>query len=488
MTSATIITVLAALLLPGILYICIAVRSAKQIHSVLEFLPLKRFLPADTVGATVVAAGMSMATVMVALINLSPLLGAALFSTVITYTGGLLLLSIGVKRIMRLNTDNLVLQAFLGREYSSSAVRNAATVFTLVGYLSVFSMELLASVVLLEPFFGSYILGFAFIYLVFLLVYTGLSGFRGVVATDKWQLGFIFLSLVALLVLIVNSIYDSNEALFASPQLKDLLTSWKAPVAFFVGVAAMNIPAPFSDTGTWQRICAARTPVVAKRGLLAACGLFVVIWGTLIIFGIILSSLSFITSSWNPQSEPLMTAVLNVLGSGSTIHLGILFALILGLFSAMISTADSLLIAATQIGLTGFWKHDRIIAQPKIALRQSRWSVLILGIGAFTAFSVFHLLGLNIVQLVFAIYGAQLALFPTTAAVLFFRDRLDLAQLRYFALFSIIVGFSSAWLSAIWGHSTGSTDLQFYAPAFGLLGATCILILGLPFARRVAEH
>ncbi len=481
MTSSAVATTALAILLPGLLYILVAVRANRHIRTIFQYLPLERFLPAHSVGATVVAAGMSMATVMVALLNLAPLIGGALFFTVITYTLGFLLLSFGVRRIMDQNPNNLVLQAFLGNAYESKAVHAFATVFTLIGYLSIFSMEILVSVTLLKPFFGDWIIAFAVVYLAFLLVYTGLSGFRGVVSTDKYQLGFILLSLGALVAFMVVAVNKDTSAI--ADHVGSLLGNWKAPLAFFVGIGVMNIPAPFSDTGTWQRVCAASSPKVARRGLLGACVLFAIIWSVLIIGGIVLSGSTLVATHWNSQAEPLLSGILRTLGSGSGADLAILFVLILGLFSAMISTADSLLIAAAHVGLTGVRRHEQLLADPVSSLRYGRALVIALGLGSFVVFAVFHLIGLNIVQLVFAIYGAQLAMFPATAAALFF-GRLNLRAVRYFALVSIAAGFSTAWVAAIIGHLGNSMNMQFYAPALGLGAALLVMLTGIPFSLR----
>lgn len=480
MTNTAVATTMLALFLPGVLYMFLALRANRQITSVFQFLPLERFLSADSVRATVVAAGMSMATVMVALLNLAPVMGAALFFTVITYTLGFALLSFAVHKIMDVNPNNLTLQAFLGQAYTSRMLCTCATLFTIAGYLSIFAMEILVSVAILQPFFGDWVLGFAVVYLLFLLIYTGLSGFRGVVMTDKWQLGFILLSVGALLALTTLAVSASSTSV--SSHVCSLLGSWKAPLAFFVGVLFMNVPAPFSDAGTWQRICAASSPKVARRGLVGACVLFAVIWGALIICGIALSGSSSVVSHWDSHTEPLLRGVLRVLGTGSVAYLVILFALILGLFSAMISTADSLLIAATQVGLTGLQRHSRLHDYPIQSLRYSRLLTVLLGVVSFAVFIVFHLINLNIVQLVFAIYGAQLAMFPTTATALFFAKWLDLRSLRFFALVSIVAGFTTAWSIGVLGHVADSLNLQFYAPAYGLGAATLVILVGYPFA------
>jgi len=88
MPISSVLTVIAAISLPASMYLILAFRERTNIRSVEDFLPLRRYLSAEHVSATVVAAGMSMATVMVALLNLAPILGIALFLTIATYALG----------------------------------------------------------------------------------------------------------------------------------------------------------------------------------------------------------------------------------------------------------------------------------------------------------------------------------------------------------------------------------------------------------------
>lgn len=491
MSGPALVVVIAAVLLPGILYLRLAFRESRLIQTVEDFLPLKRYLSSRSVGATVVAAGMSMATVMVALINLAPFIGSALFITIATYAAGFVLLSFLTKRILDANPRNLVLQSYLSEAYGSGVLGFVATGFTVVGYLSIFAMELLVGTSILAPVLGSWTLAFATIYLGFLLIYSALSGYRGVVATDRWQLFFIILAVASLVAFVLwNYLTYGVSASFRSPAVHSLF-SWKGSWAFVIGVTVMNIPGPLSDTGTWQRICSAESPKAARAGIRSAVILFVFIWCALIVVGCLHPTLRLLDGSWDATTTPLMTGIIDSLaGSGNPILLALLFLLVLGLFSAMISTADSLLLAAGQAALTGFrgtrWMND---ATPALALRRSRLWIIALGVGSFIVFLVFHLLSFNVVQLVFAIYGAQLALWPTTIATLIIRNPNDLRHLRTYAIASIAFGFLAAWGCAIWGQSTASANLQFYAPAVGLTTAILAMVPGVFFAvlRRRAQ-
>jgi len=466
-------------------FIAIGWRARRTITSVFQFLPLERRLSADKVGATVVAAGMSMATVMAALVNLAPYLGSALFATVLTFAGGILLVSFGVPRIMRANPQNLVLQEFLGEAYSSPAIRRAATLFTLVGLLSIFSMEILVCVSILEPFFGEATMAFSLAYLTIVLVYCLQAGWVGIVRTDYAQLALILLGVIALGGVIAVGAEEGGP--IVSDSAAALFASWGAPASFFVGLACMNLPAGFSDAGTWQRVCSAADSRAARRGLVGASAMFVLIWGALIVAGVVLSGAPGVTAHWAPaEGEPFLTAVLESVSTGGILPTAIVCVLLAGLTSAMISTADGLLVTATQMGLTARHGQEQLVAEPKAGLTRARRMMLSLGCGAFVVFLAFQFAGLDVVQLVFAIYGAQLALFPATAAALFLARRGDLSRVSGAALISLGVGFTCAWGAAIYGHVTEDENLRFLAPAFGLGASTVVLLAGFVRARAAS--
>jgi len=215
--------------------------------------------------------------------------------------------------------------------------------------------------------------------------------------------------------------------------------------------------------------------------------MFVLIWGALIVAGVVLSGAPGVTAHWAPaEGEPFLTAVLESVSTGGILPTAIVCVLLAGLTSAMISTADGLLVTATQMGLTARHGQEQLVAEPKAGLTRARRMMLSLGCGAFVVFLAFQFAGLDVVQLVFAIYGAQLALFPATAAALFLARRGDLSRVSGAALISLGVGFTCAWGAAIYGHVTEDENLRFLAPAFGLGASTVVLLAGFVRARAAS--
>lgn len=478
------IVALLAVIVSCTVYILIARREMKSVRSIADYLPLRRTLTAAQYRGTTVAAGMSLATVMIALINLGPIFGVSLLITVATYCIGFVLLLRFIDRIMQKNPENLALPEYVGRQYDSPGLGKVAGGFVFVGYLSIFAMELLVGVTIMEPFFPNAILAFAGVYFLFLVTYTWLSGFRGIVATDVWQLRFVWGSIAALAVFFVLGVVEQGATGLVELVQSEAFTTWQAPFSFCVGIAVMNIPAPLSDTSTWQRVCATQEPESVRRGLRGAIGSFAVLWGAIILLGIFLP-----VTRLSPEfgSLPPIGQVLGTMGtSTSGLVQVLLFVFILGLFSAMVSTADSLLLAATHISLPSS-KVRAIESGVGSPLRAPRLTMVAIASASFLLFLTFRMLGLNVLQLVFAIYGAQLALFPAVFLTLSKAQESNLTQARRAAALSIATGFVAAWGSAVYGRLSDNSDALFFAPVVGLVGAALVLFVGLIVSRR-ASH
>ena len=251
------------------------------------------------------------------------------------------------------------------------------------------------------------------------------------------------------------------------------------PWSFFLGVLVMNLPAPISDAGTWQRLCSTRSEADARRGLLKAILLFVVIWGSLIFAGAYIAQIGVASGSFDPLKSTLSDFILNQMATPSPIYLLLLLMFVLGLFAAMITTADSILMVATQLCAVDLLKLQTTTVEDSKKLRQARTVLIGIAVAAFTLFVIFRMAGLDTVQLIFSIYGAQLAMFPSVAAALFFRDRLDLSRFGKAAAASMVVGFVSAWASAIYGKVSGVLDWLYNAPVVALVSSALVLAVAI---------
>ena len=125
---------------------------------------------------------------------------------------------------------------------------------------------------------------------------------------------------------------------------------------------------------------------------------------------------------------------------------------------------------------------------PRKGLTSARVVLIVVAATSFAFFVLFRALGLDVVQLVFAIYGAQLALFPATAMALLARQRDRLRLSAPAAIISVAGGFASAWSMALYGRFSGNQTLLFNAPVAALGVSLFLLILISAFNRKRTPH
>lgn len=343
MNTSAYFVVFAAIIVPAVLYFRLALIESRHVNSLASFFPLTRHIQADTYSRSTVSSGLSLATVILALVNLAPFVGLGLLVAIASYAAGFWVLYIAAPYVLSQNPTNETLQSFLGTAYSSKYVKRVALFFTFVGYVSIFAMELLVGVSILNPFLGDWSIAFAVLYLLFLVAYSIIAGFKAVVATEQWHFKFIIVAILMLPVTVLFLAYGTVDPVPWSKIMQNVFSNWSASSSFIVGIIVMNVPAAISDAGTWHRLCAVKNADAAQSGLKSAIKLFVLLWGSLILFSCILSSLAIYTGGFIPSETTLMDFIVSQLADSGGIGLLILGMLMLGLFAAMITTADSLL-------------------------------------------------------------------------------------------------------------------------------------------------
>jgi len=477
MSASILATAWLAVLLPLLLYIYLALRVRKEISTLGDFFPLARFVKADEFGRSTAAAGVSLATVILALVNLAPFLGLGLFVTIASYVAGFVLLYLVAPTILRANPKNQTLQAYLGGAYESGSVKKVSILFSFVGYVSIFSMELLVGVTVLEPFMGENALFLSGLYLLFIIVYSCIGGFKAVVATEQWQIRFVIAAVLAMVAVIPMILVGQTSKVDLSAVANTVVNSWSAPLSFTIGIIAMNLPAAISDSGTWQRICATRSEEDARAGIRRAIPIFIVVWGTLIVGACFAAQVAIAGGSFDPGKGSLMTYIVTTLATGGAFHTAVLFVFLLGLFAAMITTADSLLLVAAQMLSIDVLKLQSRDESEEKKINRARAILASIAVLSFSLFVLFKTIKFDVVQLIFSIYGANLALFPSVLAALFLGGRLNLPKSAIAATLSVVAGFSSAWISAIYGKLSGDMGWLYNAPVVALVASCAVFII-----------
>jgi Na+/proline symporter len=488
-----IIAVTLALSVSIILYLAIGYWYSRSIRGLGDILPLVSGRAAKVkdhreFSASTVATTISLATVVVAFFELVPGLGLWLLWPAITTAAGLLVFGLCAGRIwtkMSLYDYRPTLHAFLGTEFDSKRLALVASVFTTIGYLSAFAVELsvgsrfLAGLIPTAPqlLTAAVIAALSF-------VYTAMGGFRVVVVTDRLQMAFIWLLIAALgIYFAVTATSQGWGISFDQIPVKLRTLTWdNGLLAFIIGIAVMNLLTFVSNMGLWQRVAGSERPDVVTRGMWSSVVSSGVSWSLLALLAV--GTFMFVTPV---AGENLLVTLLGSMPSTALGKVAI-FCVVLGLYGAMLSTASTQLIAVSHT------LYEDVIAPFRKASVHERadlevealWSRVILVVSAALAVGVVEALrvwGFTVADLAFAVYGAALGLVPPIMATLFM-DRAQTKNLSTPATWAVSLGFISCWAAAAYGRSIGDGNIVFLSPIVSTLVASFVMAIGWAFNRQ----
>ena len=366
--------------------------------------------------ASTVAASLSLATVVVAFYELVPALGLWLLWPAITTAAGLALFGAIARRVWEKLASyeyRPTLHAYLGNEYSNRRLAFAASLLTTIGYLTAFAVEITVGARFLTPLLGTNPIVTVTTIAVVGFVYTGLGGFRTVVVTDRLQMAFIWLLLVALGAYLGREIFVSGIAKSVDRiPISIRAFAWHdSLIPFVAGIAIMNLLTYIGNMGLWQRIAGSPTVEVVTQGLWSSVLSALFSWSLLAIAAVG----TFIIVKPVPGENLLVTA----LRSMQSTQFGVLviFCIALGLLGALLSTASTQLIAVSHTiyeDVIGPFRQNDM--QSRVEVRKEVvFSRLILSASAIASVGVVELLrmiGFSVADLAFAVYGAALGLVP----------------------------------------------------------------------------
>jgi len=482
------VIVLSALLLSIIIYIIVGLKYRKVILDLGDIIPIIRGRVAKVkneseLSASNVAASISLATVVVAFFDLVPGLGLWLLWPAITTALGFWAFSILSRKIWKRMSQydhRPSLHEFIGTEFSSKTVALIAAIFTTIGYLSAFAVELTVG----SRFLAALLPGIpewisVSVLAIVGLFYTAIGGFRTVIVTDVYMMRFIWLLLFSLIVF--YGIYGiSHGGIITSIQTipSSVRSLWwnNALIPFVLGIFIMNLFTYISNMGLWQRISGTQDPETIVKGMKKTVYQSALSWS---LFALVAVGAFIIVKP--SQGENLLITLMNHM-IDKPLGKIVLFCVTLGLYGAMLSTASTQLIAISHTVYEDILAPFRKISLAKRILLKGEvgFTRIILIVSALFAIVIVELLrlgGFTIADLAFSIYGAALGLVPPILFSLFMR-REKLKRLGPWAITALILGFSSAWSSAIYGKIINEGNLVFLAPVFGLLISGIILLLG----------
>jgi len=209
---------------------------------------------------------------------------------------------------------------------------------------------------------------------VLVLVYTLLGGLLASVMTDLLQGGIILAGLVILLVVLFQQAGGVTEALLLiQPEQLQIVApgeSWWGRLDAF----AIPILGSIVAQELISRFLGARSAKIAVRGGLMAGGLYLAVGMVPLILGLVGPGLGFDSEA---QDFFLPTLAAELLPSG-------LFVIFLGaLFSAILSTVDSALLAAAALATRNLYARFRPQAASKERLKAARWLTVVAGLSAY---------------------------------------------------------------------------------------------------------
>ena len=487
-------TAIAALIVSAVLALAIGLRQSARMQRLSDLLPLKRGREAGVnnaaeFSATTVATTISLATVVMAYFELAGFFGPWLYWTVVTTAFGLLVVRIVADRIAtKLSSYGSripTLHEFIGVEFDSRVLTVVGAAATSLGYLGAYAVELTVG----SRLFANLVPGVSeWVVVVGLAIvgftYTAAGGFRAVVLTDRVQMLTIWFFIFALGAFYLVALHGPGgipTAWAGLPASSRELGPREGLAAFLVGVFVINVPSYVSDISMWQRVSSMREPRDLRAGLLRSAGSATVSWGAIALLAILAPAIG------HPFGEmhPVASMLANVAATASPWAVLVLFVAVAGLFAAMMSTASTLLVAVAHTVFEDLLSKDRHLtddqrADSSTTLRSARIALVGAAVAAVAVVELLSYAKFTIADFVFAIYGAQLALFPPVCAALYLgRDRLR-SRSRW-ATAAIACGFSAGWVAALFGKFTHADTIVFLAPVVSLLVS---FVLVLPVLKR----
>jgi Na+(H+)/acetate symporter ActP len=311
------------------------------------------------------------------------------------------------------------------------------------------------------------------------LTYSVIGGLPAVLITDevKYRLT-VFALLVAFIALFDQgggSAVRLIEQSLTTRFIPDSIQSW----IILLSLLALNLPLLITDMSVWQRVGAVESEREVTRGL-GRFAAMLLPWMS----GIIFIGIGFSTYIVPPEGATTAQAIIAFF-SDSLISI----FLMAGLFAALLTTADSYLIAAVQTTMVDLYFTKRLqkvnyksqhlsINEQRDMVRSSQIGILILGIGTiFTGYVLFSILP-SLLDLIFVIFGAQTALAPSIFYGL--ADKAQPMDARA-AIASLVIGGLSAivcLLLALGGITLLDVSLGLWSPIIVLsLSSITFLLL-----------
>jgi Na+/proline symporter len=440
--SAVLVGALVGSLASIVVYFFIAEQAHKRVREFRQFFFHGWELKGKMVGATIFSTSMSLATVVIALLQLGLIFGVGLSWATITFCLGWWLFTLVAPTIRRRALPRDTIHSFIGRSFDSETVKAAASVATIIGFLGLFATELFAADIVFKAFgFGAKASLSGIILLGFVtILYPALGGFRSVVRSDWSQTAFLLVSLIMIVALAFSYWHGHGEpSVRTAPQFRSLAL----PLSVALSLFFVNVPFPLADTQAWQRVIASHSDRDFKRGAVYAVIGFAFTWTVLIGTAVLLAP------ALEKDADPFVTLLQHGRKLSPAIAFLVGFFLFPGLLAAMFSSAEGFLNSAAHCFSLDLTALGRASESSDVSRQASR-HVMVLGVIGLGAAVILRQIGFGIVDMVFAVSAGQLALFPAVLAGLYINKPDLLRRFSPAAISAIMSGFLAAWINGFY--------------------------------------
>ena len=468
--NAVIITAISLL---GFFYF--GVRARRPITSDNEFFLASRQIGSGGLSRTIPAASISISSGLFIYFLLFPIYGAWILIGVLSFIIGLTIFYF----IFRLSSADInsftTIGEFARNKIGSSRIGVFADFINVLSFFAILVAEMIIGIGLIKFLIPNF--PYADIVSFFLIGsiifgYIVINGFRGVVSSDIWQFRLIIVSSISFL-LTAYLLYSNSDA-------KSIEMSGSAGVEgtilYIVFAALLNLTLPISQLASWQRVAATR-PQDRRKGYIRGVIYSAILWILFWVIAALISGAGITVGSstdWGSIFEPA-----KALG---VIPAELLFPLMVaGLFAAMISTADSALIASAFAFYSAFRRIKPSNRGDSDSTKGSRWIVLfVFLLIVFVLYQLFTNLTKGnqaaFISLIFYLLSQLVVIAPLTVSLCVGRSKLKSERLIFY---SLITGWMLLTGGALYDMIIQTTAFTFAGALLGVLIAAIGVAVGL---------
>ena len=451
-------------------YIAKAKRDGETIKSVEEIFIHPTNKGSGSVSLSFFCSQMSLATVFIAITQLTPTLGWALIWSPITFALGYLILGLFfAPTIARALQPGETIHGFIGNRFQSKLLTKTSAIITVIGLLGMFATELLVGAFVFRGPFGSpdvywpVLLCLSFC----VIAYSMIGGFKTILENDYIQ-GVLIAGLLLIMFFIAKS---APEPPVANLNSNPFVSPW-----MILSLSLINIPFPLIDMTAWQRIGSSQNPTASRTGLITAAFLFFLSW-TFLLWASTAVSGSVLPKDIIGGFDKIFVSWANVSFS-RTIAVSLCFA---GMAAAILGSADTVLIGAGQTISSDLFpvkKSNELSGDQRMIVRARIYMALGAVIGLVICGTLLKL-GLRVSDIIFIVFGSSLGLLPSVLYALFSKS-VDIPKLKSTAFFSITIGSVSSWVFGITAYTFPDLKLSvFDSPIIAVSASSIIFAVGL---------